>query len=201
MSLLSISRPSLGVTQQISPTDGSPSTIPAQTSSTVPLAPLLALPQELKQLIFDYLSEDEDLELSLTILRRTHSILRNVIPRQNLSPISPSVCLDKSLHGDPLRTRFDRHCEYTRTMHARLKQLHMCERKHPYLFAAHHYPCYSCGQVLEENRFKDYESKHSLGLQNSLFTLLGSCFSKQRRCDDCLAVAKYDTESCMYDFL
>lgn len=146
--------------------------IPPQISSTVPLAPLLALPLELKQLIFDYLSVDEDLELSLTILRRTHPILRNVIPRQDLSPGRRL----KTIHGEGF------HCRLIRLKYGRQKQLLMCELKYPYLFAAGLYPCYCCSQVLEENHFEGYKSKYRLGLN-----LVPN--QQLRRCDDCLAVS------------
>ena len=148
--------------------------IPARTSSTVPLAPLLALPLELKQLIFNYLSDDEDLELSLTILRRTHPILRNVIPRQNLSPNRRL----KTIHGEGF------HCWLIRVKYGRRRQLLMCEQEHPYLFAANFYPCYCCSQVLEENRFKGYKSKYRLGSD-----LMPN--QQLRRCDDCLAISVY----------
>ena len=94
------------------------------TSPTTNLPPLLALPLELQQKIFShFLDGDDDDELALVMLRRTHSSLRQTISRATWAP---------------------RRIEL---------QFHAAERKHRYLFPLGCYPCYGCLAVRPRRRF------------------------------------------------
>ncbi|KAF6217955.1 hypothetical protein HO133_006367 [Letharia lupina] len=147
------------------------------TEASQVLPPLLALPLELKQQIFNHLSNDDEQGLSLTILRRTHPIFRHVIPRQQLSPITPYNPLDKTIPSENYRTRT-----------VRQYQLSLTERKHPYLFAPDHYPCYSCCEVLGVGHFEDDGIRDEFVCLKDLEKIpLGSPSLRPRICDRCLA--------------
>ncbi|CAD6586946.1 MAG: hypothetical protein ASARMPRED_002882 [Alectoria sarmentosa] len=136
-------------------------TIPHQS-----LPPLLTLPLELKQQIFNHLSHDGIHSLSLAILRRTHPIFRHAIPRQKLIPITPYDSRDLTVPS-----------EYVRNIDLRYEQLHLLEHEYSYLLAPDHYPCYCCGRVLEGRHFKDEEHRHGVGAEKrELIPLLGRTF-------------------------
>lgn len=151
------------------------------TSTIRPLPPLLALPLELKQQIFADISEFEDGELWLTILRRTHPMLRYLIPRKTIAPVTPYSRNNMSIR-----------LQYYRTLEIRKDRFLFAEVNHPYLFPPDFYPCSSCGEVLSGSHFEPYRPRYvSEGLKNTRHIPLGSVAAHdlgspdQRLCKSC----------------
>lgn len=90
--------------------------------SSATLAPLLALPLELKYEIISHLCDGNDPEskLALMLLRRTHSLFRQLITRKQ--------CLTQG--------------------YMIAKQLFLAERNYPMLFLPGMRPCYYCKRLL-----------------------------------------------------
>lgn len=105
------------------------------TSGAKKMMPLLfALPPHLRDQILAYL--DEPYDLSLIFLRRTHPILRRLIPQGYSSNRTTKKC-----------------------------QLWTAEREHPYLFPPDFYPCYSCLEVYPLRCFEPrYRSEEGMDL-------------------------------------
>ena len=157
----------------------------SRVSPTTPLPPLLALPLELKQQIFSSLSDDKGFKLSLTILRRTHPILRNSIPYTPLAPLAPFK-----------HNRTTRHKERSNLRRDRSDLLFFAELYHPYLFPPSSYPCYDCLKIRDEAYFEDNKSLSSAdsSLVTSVCKPFGSAIAYERKCNDCLT--REDTELC-----
>ena len=146
-----------------------------QKSGPTPIAPLLALPTELKMQIISYISDEEDPEPTLIILRYTHRIFRNLVPPAPYGPRVPS--------NSKLRE-------------VRKKRLLQAERRYPYLFPSKMLPCYRCLCVLHRSAFDAYEiylpnwrvSDHDMGCYpGELSKSLGCKNAHTRRCSRCSA--------------
>lgn len=107
-----------------------------QKSGPKPLAPLLALPNELKLQIISYIPDKEDPEPTLIILRHTHRIFRDIIPPR---PYGPPVPFNSTLRE------------------ARKKRLLQAEHKYPQLIPRKMLPCYRCLYVLDRLEFDLFE--------------------------------------------
>lgn len=134
--------------------------LPQAPMTTTPLPPLLALPLELKLQILSYLPTKGvyNDDVSLIVLRRTHRLFRNIIPRA-------------PYNGAPYKSKFKR-----------------AERQHLYLIPPMTYPCYYCRRVLEVSDFgrsdipqKWYSSNSAPGVVRPL----GSTELDDRWCNDC----------------
>ena len=110
-----------------------------------PLPPLLALPAELKLQIFGHLSNHKYGELWLAILRRTHPLLRSLIPRQTMPSVLPRASLSVATYR-----------EHSRRMDLRTHLLWLTESEHPYLFPPGFHPCFDCGEVVDSSHLDTY---------------------------------------------
>ena len=106
-----------------------------------PLPPLLELPVELKVQIFDHLSKHKYGEVWLAILRRTHPLLRSLIPHKTMPSVPPRASL-----------RLSNFHEFYRKVDFRLDFLRLTESDHPYLFPPGFHPCFDCGEVVDCGR-------------------------------------------------
>lgn len=106
-----------------------------------PLPPLLALPIELKLQIFTHLSNHSYGLLWLTILRRTHPLLRPLIPRQPMPIPMPRASLRPPSYHD-----------FLQKVDLRMNLLRLTDSDHPYLFPPGFYPCFLCGEVVDCGR-------------------------------------------------
>ena len=114
-------------------------------SNMQPLPPLLALPVELKMQIFAHLSHRKYGELWLTILRRTHPLLRCLI-----SPRIRPIARPRGSHSVAASSR------YCRRMDLRIQLLWVTESEHPYLFPPGFHPCFNCGEVVDSSHLDTY---------------------------------------------
>lgn len=137
---------------------------PVGHTSDLPLsvAPLLALPTELKLHIISYLHDKEDPEPTLIILPRTHHIFRQ------LTPFAPYRFRVLSRWDPTLRE-------------SKKKKLLQAERKYPYLFPPKTLPCYRCLCVMKRSNFDQYVHAQSRNRQQ----LLGCEDAHTRICHSC----------------
>ena len=138
--------------------------LPQTPMTAIPSPPLLALPLELKLQILSYLSvddPDDDDDVSLIILRRTHRSFRNIIPH------APYTSKDRTHNG---------------------LQLEQAEFEHPYLIPPLNYPCYQCLRVMEVSAFGRSDVRmhwYSSVLDLGVITPIGSSWSNDRKCNAC----------------
>lgn len=146
-----------------------------QKSGPTPIAPLLALPNELKLHIVSYMFDKEDEEPTLIILRHTHRIFRQLIPSVPYGPRSP--------YNSTLRD-------------VRQRRFLQAERKYPYLIPPGMLPCYQCLRVrdrLEFDRFDYLSTDWILSMYGvALFgggrsKSLGCGNAQKRYCSRCVA--------------
>ena len=87
--------------------------------------------------ITSYISNKEDPEPTLIILRRTHGTFRNLVPP---APYGPGVMGNSAL------------------VHSRKKRLQQAEREQKYLIPPKMLPCYRCLRVLGRLAFDKFET-------------------------------------------
>ena len=132
-------------------------------SGPKPLAPLQALPTELKLQIISYIPDKEDPEPTLIILRRTHRTFRDII---RPAPYGPPVPFNTTLRE------------------ARKNRLLQAEHKYPHLIPRNMLPCYRCLCVLDHLKFDLLEGEMPGGGRTKF---LGYREAHTRFCSRCVA--------------